>query len=86
MDGTFCDTGRVDATGGYCRPIGEASPEPVSAQAPSGVPAGGLAGVPVGGPSGGPPEAPSAASPSPAVTMTTTGQPCSASSTYPHTQ
>lgn len=38
-DGTFCDTGRADATGGYCTPIAQAAgmtPTSAPALAPSG--------------------------------------------------
>lgn len=69
--GTFCDTGRADATGGYCHPVAEVlpayAPAPASAPTPSEAPAGSPTGEP---------------GPSPAMMPVTAGQACSTSSMY----
>ena len=70
-DGYYCDTGRADATGGYCQPVDGVATAQVSGSSPSGGPAEAPAGTPTGAPS----ETPS----TPAVTTAASNQACTSS-------
>ncbi|DBA82801.1 hypothetical protein WJX77_004938 [Trebouxia sp. C0004] len=60
-DGYFCDTGRADATGGYCQPVGEVATPQASGLAPGGGPAEAPAEAPAETPAEAPAEAPTEA-------------------------
>ncbi|KAL0052806.1 hypothetical protein WJX82_008114 [Trebouxia sp. C0006] len=70
-DGYYCDTGRADATGGYCQPVDGVATAQVSGSSPSGGPAEAPAGTPTGAPS----KTPS----TPAVTTAASNQACTSS-------
>ena len=72
-DGYYCDTGRADATGGYCQPVDGVA----TAQAFGLSPSGGPAEAPAGTPTGAPSEAPS----TPIVTTVASNQACTSSGT-----